>query len=754
MVWQGCNIDGSVNDSNFNEPMPWIGIYVAAASLVCSLAMGADAFLALRHKKFWFPCKFFSLNATSLTIIAVATKLSVDLNTSMPRCQDQLSKLSSTVLMCTVMGNFMPSIGTMENKEVFSNVIALGILVITLMVNVCIQMGTGVIYVYWKEHAVVMFIMLVLLLILSFSALTVPTTKHYFELKYRKKYEIAVKESSNETDIPVFKKLREDLMKYWIMAHSSCPQFVIGRSVTCTASGALCLLSAAILVEAWIRSYLMPWSFKFCSGESDYKWSVTLILISQTVAVGVGTIGPAFRWFVAILLRCPKKGGKSFKDEFKVEKYWVQRLVEWRGCPIGLPIHGRHCRKLAHDTRNLLADLCIRMQTGIVLVSKAVRLVSIFFIRFLLIFFCWFMELRRKLKLNNSISNNESGSESLQPNLKPDLSRFVLYLEGEENLVDLMAKSNCNATDCWISMGRKTQPKYLMQLLEKHMSSQGFKGLETFDSDKVPSLDYKKVPNCWALPVVILTTIAVSLPNIDKSSIKRLMRGVNEGLRYVRLIDQNLDDKEKLINIRKAADTVWLEVDLYHKWLGVDIRKMALQAKGPKEVVEELADIAKNRVMEYSQKTMAGCLNETPSKLPMKVLAANSMYRIAQTILLNDKWINEQMNVKLFEELSVVISDILAACLTNIPRVIHMECISSIIEERAVRVGHAIFTLGLTEKILKLLDQKALPCLVTNKMTCVDDWHLSSKQHQLHFAPSSDCETEALNSGDLCLSID
>ena len=77
---------------------------------------------------------------------------------------------------------------------------------------------------------------------------------------------------------------------------------------------------------------------------------------------------------------------------------------------------------------------------------------------------------------------------------------------------------------------------------------------------------------------------------------------------------------------------------------------MALQAKGPKEVVEELADIAKNRRMEYNQKTMAGGLKETPSKLPIKVLAANSMYRIAQTILLDDKWINEQMSVKLFEE--------------------------------------------------------------------------------------------------------
>ncbi|KAL6349151.1 hypothetical protein AAG906_033807 [Vitis piasezkii] len=154
---------------------------------------------------------------------------------------------------------------------------------------------------------------------------------------------------------------------------------------------------------------------------------------------------------------------------------------------------------------------------------------------------------------------------------------------------------------------------------------------------------------------------------------------------------------------------------------------MALQAKGPKEVVEELADIAKNRLMEYNQKTMAGGLKETPSKLPIKVLAANSMYRIAQTILLVDKWIYEQMSVKLFED---------------------------IIEGREGMVLRAIFILGLTEKILELLDQKALPSLDTNKMICVDDWHLLSKQNQLHFAPSSDCKTEALNSDDLCLSID
>ena len=755
MVWQGCNTDGDVNDSKFNEPMPWIGIYIAAASLLCSIGMGTDAFSAIRHRKFWFPCKFFPLNATSLTIIAVATKLSMDLNTSMPRCNDQLSKLSSTVLMCTVMSNFMPSIGTMENREIFSNVIALGILVITLVVNVCIQMATGVIYVFWKEHAVVMFIMLVLLLFLSFSALTVPTTKHYFESKYAKKYEIAVRESSKETNMPVFKKLREDLMKYWTMAHTSCPQFVVARSVTCTASGALCLFSAAILMEAWLRTYLMPGSFRFCSGQSDYKWSITLILIAQAIAVGLGTIGPAFRWFLATCIRCPKEWRKSFKDEFKVEKYWIQRLVEWRDCPIRLQINSWHCRKLVHDTRNLVADLCIRMQISIVLVSKIVRIVSAYFIHFLFVFFFCFKELRGKLKQNKSISNNESGSESSQPNVKQDLSRFVLYLEGEDGLVDLMAKRNCNATDCWIHRGRKNQPKYLLQILEKHASSTGLKGAETFDSNQIPSLGYGKAPDCWALPVVTLTTIAVSLPNIDKTSINCLMRGVTEALRYIRLIDQKLDEKEELIHIRRAADAAWLGVDLYHKWLGVDIRKMAVQAKGPKEVIQELADIAKNKVMEYDQKTMAACLWDTPSKLPVKVLAANSMYRITQTILQNQKTTYEEiMSVKLFEELSIMIADILAACLTNIPCLIHMECICSIIEERESRVCRAIFALGLTEKILKFLDQKALPCSDTNKMICVDDWHVFRKQDELHFPPSSDSETEAFNSVDICLSID
>lgn len=102
----GCTIDGNLDDSKFSEPMPWIGIYVAAASAACALAMLIDVLRGLRRRKFWFPCYYFSLNATTLTLLTVATKLSVDLNTSMPRRQDQLTKLSSATLICTVIANF------------------------------------------------------------------------------------------------------------------------------------------------------------------------------------------------------------------------------------------------------------------------------------------------------------------------------------------------------------------------------------------------------------------------------------------------------------------------------------------------------------------------------------------------------------------------------------------------------------------------------------------------------------------------
>lgn len=745
MGGMGCSVDGQLNDQKFSAPMPWIGIYIAAASLACLVAMAADVIHGFRHRQFWFPCRFFSINATSLTLIAAAVKLSVDLNTSMPSRCDQLAKLSSTVFVCTLMGNSMPSLGTMGNEEIFMNIMALGILVITLIVNICIQLATGAIFVFWKEHASVMFIMLVLFVMMSFSSLTVPTTKRYLEYKYSKKYELVLKEAPSDINKTLVCKLRDNLTKYWMMAYSSSPQFVMGRSVTCTASGAFCLVSAMILGEAMARSFFMPWSLKFCYGESDYKWSTTLVLLIQTIAVGVGTIAPACRWLFAIRFRCPYRGNKGNRKEFKVERYWIQSLEEMKECPLTSPIfklQNRHCRRVAHDAKNLLLDVCIALQKGIVSASKWIRFVSIFSASYILLCCDFCRVLKRKFRLNNTVLGSVDLESDSQPDPKLNLSQFVLHLEGEEALVDLMIRNNYDATKHWFQLGRKRQPKYLMELLEK--SSQGFRTLAHFDSDKIPSLDYEKPPNSWALPVVTLTSIALALPNIDSCSIKNLRCGVNEGLLYVKIMEKYLDTKADMTNIKKAAETLWTEVELYHKWLGVDLRKLSLQGKSPSEVLEELAQIAKNKFVEYEKvNTATSCLKDNPSKWPIKLLAANSMYRVSKSLLLNCERSNHPTGEKLFEGITVMISDILGACMTNLQQVISVKCLSSAMEEREESVRHAVFVLGKTEEILKILDHRQVPNLDTHQMACIDEWRLSHTQQKNSWAS---LETDTLSS--------
>ncbi|KAL8103204.1 uncharacterized protein LOC141677647 [Apium graveolens] len=751
----GCSTDGYLNDSKFSEPMPWIGIYVAAASALCALAMSIDAVHAFRYRKFWFPCKFFSLNATSLTLIAVAGKLSVDLNTSMPRSQDQLAKLSSTVFICTIMGNFMPSLGTMENQELLMNIMALGILVLTSIANICIQLGTGVIYVFWKEHVFVMVMMLVLLAILCSSALAVPSTKSYLRMKYSKIHKIAVSECSENTDVPLVKKLRENLSKCWMMAHTCDPQFVVGRLATCTASGAFCLLTAVTLAEAVLRAYLMPWSFKFCRGESEYNWSTTLILETQIIGVGVGTIAPAARWFTAIQFRCLKKFKKVDKTEFQVEKYWIQKLLEWKERPLALQRLGRRGRRFVQNLKYQTLNFCIYMQSGIVLISKIVRLISIFFVGQLLM--CWYSctGLKRFIKSQDTSSCNELEPVT-QRRTEFHLSRYVVHLQGEEGLVHLMIAQDCDATNHWFEMGVRKQPKHLIQLLEKSMYSRELKGVYEFDSNKVPSLDSEDPPNCWALPVVTLTAIAVATPNISHQTVKKLKYSVHEALVYIRVVENNLvDPKKDLKNSREAAEVVWSGIDLCDKWLDVNLRAMAREGKD-QDILEELSNIAKNKFKEVKQNDLNRCLSEAPSKWPINAMAANSMYRISQSILQEYQYKSGGSNEMLFEKLSVIISDIISACLTNLKHVITKHCNCSSIENKEENVRYDVLLLGQTEKIVKNLELIPIPGLTPDMRAHIDHWRSLSKSKGIldYSTASTDMSSDSFTLSDMHISIE
>ncbi|XP_057810479.1 uncharacterized protein LOC131024933 [Salvia miltiorrhiza] len=743
----GCTSNGILDDSRFNEPMPWIGLYVVAASAACAIAMALDAFHSFRYRKFWFPCRFFALNATTLTLIGVAVKLAVDLNTSMPQAQDQLAKLSSTAFICTAIGNSMPSLGAMETNELMMNVVALGILVVTVIVNVCIQLGTGVIYVFWYEHAVVMFLMVVLFAILISSSIAIPATKSVLDMKYDKKYLVAKKECEASCNASISRKMRDDLARHWMMAHTCNPQFVMGRLATCTASGAFCLLSAVALAEAILRSYLMPQCFRFCEGESDYKWSTTLILATQAAAVVGGTVAPATRWFIAIKFRCPKTVKEcSNKGLLSVEDYWVHKLYQLRACPLDLTICGRRSRKLVHTTKDKALDLCIFIQKAMVVLSKIVRRISIIFVSWLMTIYSCCKNLVALVKCHNAIVNSDTDSDS-RGNCKLDLSSYVLHLEGEEELVHVMMKNDRDAIGHWIRMGRRKQPQHLTKLLEKLNPSTRFEGVQKFDSYQVPSLDSEEPPNSWALPLVTLTSIAIATSNTDFQSLKGLMKSVHEGIKYVRFVESSLETEKDLTNVQKAAEIVWAGVDLHYRWLDVDLRQLALQEKSPRETIEELSNIAKKKFLELRKNDLLGCLKYSPSKWPVKVLAANSMYRICQTLLLKTENRSTECSKAMLENLSAMITDIIGACLTNLQHAMSIKCHQSSIEHREESVRYAILLLGKTEKILEILTCFSLSS-DPHKMACINEWRATGKEdHQL-------CYESCTTSPDLCLNID
>ncbi|XP_004516826.1 uncharacterized protein [Cicer arietinum] len=722
----GCNSEGYLDDTKFSKPMPWIGIYIASASLICLISMSADL---------------------------IKVKLSVDLNTPMPHRHDQLSKLTSSSLICTIMANSMPSLGVTQNNETMMNVVAMAILVITMIVNICIQFVTGVIYEFWVEHAVIMFLMLILLMIMTSSALSLPKMKHYLELRYKINEE-ALKESSKqkyqEFDSKVVDRLRDELMKFWMMAHTSSPQFLLGRSVSCTASGAFCVMSTLTLAEAMLRSYLMSWSVKFCSGECDYKWSIILILIVQVAAVGVGTIAPAFRWFVAVKYRCPNVRKRSCKRIFQVEGYWTDRLVVIRESPISFRIRNRQCRKLAHDVKLVWLCFCIKLQMWMVRLCKAAQYVSIFPM-------CWILGFCEYFKNWKSFGSSVS---SLGSGTKQDLRRFILHLEGEEELVEVMMKDNWDATHHWVQQGEKKQPKLVIELLEKCSILQGFKGVGEFDCDKILPLDGLEVPYSWSLPLVTLASIIVALPNTKECLVKKLMSTLNEGLPYVKFIENNIDKDGKLIKLRKASEIVWLGADLYKKWLGVDLHKLSLENKSPKETLETLAEYSKTRFKKYKAKYHHLCVKLSPSSWPVKLLASNSMYRISKTILLlNHDIIRDHTSERVFDAMVMMISDILGACFTNLPHVISIKCLNSGIEEREDSIRQAVYILGKTKTIIEMLEKRAFPSVDFCRGTNIEDWRLMHKQNS--FLPccvpslleDNDAYKASSKSSELCLSI-
>ncbi|KAJ0691877.1 hypothetical protein HanPI659440_Chr15g0579791 [Helianthus annuus] len=707
-----CLRDKGYSDK-ISEPMVWIGIYIAIASGLCTLAMAADLLHGFRNKKFWFPCKYFSLNAASIMVITVAMKLPVDLSSPMPGYADQAAKVGSLAFMCTLMANLMPSLASMDDKTLLANMIGLCILVITMIVNICIQINTGLIgatrfiYIYFFVACINMATILLLLIIMIASSITIPTFKEVLESKYRATNKITLTDQCLQHDqMSRVEKLRQHVRRYWVIAETGSPQFGMASNPLSTASGVICII---LLVINFLPVFdtvidLNDFVGRLFDCRSPYKWSTTLIIITQYIGVVVGIIAPISRCFSVFSFKLGAKWNKNHFMFFKVEKYWIQKLHVWKQSPVPIPSRNRRSRSLVYNSRNLFLSFSIGLQKVIVILCKLIWLIVTVVPVFV-------------------VSCFTSLITSRTEDIDEDLSMYVLQIDDGKELADKTLKGISKSVNSFISKAEKEQNNNLLELLDKFNE---FEGVQIFDTDHVQSLLPAEFVNSWSLPIVTLTCIAVSIPNIHTHIAESMLRGVGEGLSFTHLVEESLNCSSEYVNLRKASMSVWHVVEYICKWLDNPLAKHVFNGKDATEIVKFFSDKAKEIVTEI----LASNDGEQPENPPNELIAANSMYRITQTILLRFESNTESVTKKqLFSHLESMIADIFCACFTNLPRVITMRCHESVIEKREASVKVAAKLFGKTAKIIEKLEKcDKVPSMDEDKMAYIDEWRVYMKQ--------------------------
>ncbi|GJU86734.1 hypothetical protein Tco_1294280 [Tanacetum coccineum] len=243
-------------------------------------------------------------------------------------------------------------------------------------------------------------------------------------------------------------------------------------------------------------------------------------------------------------------------------------------------------------------------------------------------------------------------------------------------------------------MAYTNHPKILMELLEKSI---GFEGVGKYDSHHNPCLSAEEYLDCWSLALVTLTAIVISLSNIHTNTLNRLLNDMSKGLVYVTSVEESLNASDEYASILKAAKKLWLETKVSHEWSGNNQVILAPRTYTAGQILQRLKNKAKNMVTKVQSRD-----SESPNNNSIyQSICANSMYRITETILLSyNTNIDKISQVDLFAKLSLMIDDILAACLTNLPQVIAMRCHESEIEKKESSVHAAAQLLGETTQII------------------------------------------------------
>ncbi|KAK9085295.1 hypothetical protein Sjap_025706 [Stephania japonica] len=494
----------SSGDSRSSAPIPLIGLYTAGATSVCLILILCDIISSFRRKTRYVPCKLFSLNSATLTLLAIASKLPVDLTTYMPSVSDQLSKLTGTTVVCLSIAFLMPSLAINGETESITNMIALSIFVVTIAVNVCIQIYTGVIFLFIVEHIMILCCMVMLLSVLwAFSIVMNYTEKS------------AVVEAIRN----IFRKAKTTSLLHqvqlWYM--SSCisnPQHVLRGGDYVLSLVTICFICLIVVSQAAFRSLFHK--LDTCQGVSDYGWSVSIILGTQIVTIAVGGFASIFRWITMVFEPPLHLKNNDFEVEvdgyFDIEKFYFLNLVKKR--------------ELQKDS---VIYLCYLLLKGVIIVTATL----IFWILGapLYVIRVTYSKLRR-IFCSCCTANLPSSSVLVFKKWKTELKEVFHPTKHFPEWIMRICIKDMNK---WMDLNDKSPPNYLVQLLlrpRRHASQTLLRKLEQFGIDKG---DYKL--SCLSL-VVLVKVIALSM---SFTLAEPIMQALDEAFEMIQYIDKKIN---------------------------------------------------------------------------------------------------------------------------------------------------------------------------------------------------------------------
>ncbi|KAK9138854.1 hypothetical protein Sjap_009448 [Stephania japonica] len=515
--------------NNFSSStIPWIGLYVAGATLVCLILVLYDVISSFRRKTRYIPCKWFSLNSATLALLAIASKLPVDLTTYMPSTGDQLSKLTGTTMVCTSMCFLMTSLAINGEAESISNVIALCLFVVTIAVNICIQIYTGVIFLFIVEHIMILCCMLLLLPVLWFVAIGGNSDKAII----------------NETMKNTLNKGEASSLlhrvKLWYM--SSCisnPQYFVkgyyGLSVVM-----ICFLCLTVLSQAALR--LVVHKFRTCEGVSDYGWSISIILVTQIIVVVVTSLSAAFRWIVMlsdppIFMNFGDASDPSFDVNFEVELFSVISLANNRELSkVSILFSFYFLLKVVH----VFATFLILLVLGGPLVG----------IRFI------YRKIIGILPAYCPASSTMSSTNAVLEKWETEMTETFICPEGFPNWIMRTCVEDMNK---WAHLSNRSPPNYLVQLLSRprtrHLPQTLLNKLQQIG--KAKGYHYKL--SCLSM-VILVKIVALSVPF---TLAEPILRALDEAFEIVYYIDEKVNVGNYQDGIKRQFSKVLLHKNVH-----------------------------------------------------------------------------------------------------------------------------------------------------------------------------------------------